>query len=151
MRMNQTAGIGLTVLSGFLCLLAGGCPALLPSDGDNAGVDLLSDGPSEEEIRESLTSQAPTARAGDDQTVTSGQVVALSALSSTDPQGERLFFVWQQVDGDSVTFDSSGYQSIVRFTAPQVTIPTTLEFSLTVGNGYRAAVDNVTITVNPSE
>ena len=127
-------------------VLLGGCPVVEPT----ALTATATDTPTPDQVRDSLQALPPTASAGVDQTVTSGQLVTLNGTGSSDPQRARLFYAWQQVNGDSdVEFESSAFASLVQFTAPEVTAPTPLQFSLTVGNGYYAVVDDVTITINP--
>ncbi|MBJ7471703.1 MAG: DUF11 domain-containing protein, partial [Solirubrobacteraceae bacterium] len=65
------------------------------SDGDPAN-DSATD-------RTELRSASPTARAGDDQTVTEGSLVTLDAAASTDPDGNPLDFKWKLVSGTGPT------------------------------------------------
>ena len=70
----------------------------------------------------------PTAAAGPDQTVDSGQTVTLAG-SGTDPENETLTFAWTQTAGTAVTL-SDPTSPTPTFTAP--TGPQTLTFELEV-------------------
>jgi large repetitive protein len=89
----------------------------------------------------------PTADAGPDQMVTSGDVVTLDASKSSDPDGDQLTFTWSQSAGPAVTLMSEGAKS--TFTAPTVTAPATLTFKLSVSDGKGVASDTVNIVVSP--
>jgi hypothetical protein len=89
---------------------------------------------------------APTANAGDNQTVTSGVTVTLDGLQSSDPDGTISAFAWTQTAGPTITLSST---SVARptFVAPQVVAATTLTFSLTVTDN-RGATSAVASTVS---
>jgi len=84
---------------------------------------------------------APTANAGNNQTVDEGDAVTLSG-TGTDPESDALTMTWVQTGGTSVTLTNG------TFTAPQVTSTETLTFELTVSDGELTGTDTVTITVN---
>jgi chitinase len=95
---------------------------------------------------------APISYAGslnDSQTVTSGDNIALDASKSYDPDGDNLNYYWYQIAGQNVTLSAI---RIVKptFTAPNVTIPTTLKFGLLVDDGKIVSQPSIiSITVHP--
>ena len=88
---------------------------------------------------------APTAAAGDDQTVDEGDTVTLSG-SGTDPEGESVTYAWRQTSGTTVTLSSTGVAA-PTFTAPNLGANEDLVFELTVSDGSLSGTDTVTITV----
>lgn len=91
--------------------------------------------------------QAPTANAGDDQTVASGATVQLDGTGSTDPETDTLTYAWSQLSGPAVTL-SDPTSATPTFTAP--TGPATLEFQLEVCDQEPLCdTDTVVVTVNP--
>ena len=96
------------------------------------------------------TNTAPTANAGPDQSVTSGDRVDLSG-SGTDPDGDHLLFTWSQLHDNpsQVTLSAGLGTGQVWFTAPAVSASSSFVFTLTASDGTLTAIDTVTITVNP--
>ena len=90
---------------------------------------------------------APTANAGEDQTVGEGATVTLSG-SGTDPENEDLTYAWSQTSGTTMTL-SGGNTATATFTAPSsLTANATLVFQLTVTDARNeSGTDSVTITV----
>lgn len=94
-----------------------------------------------------ITSAAPVAAAGPDQSVLVGTPVQLDGSGSTDPDGHLpLGYSWQQTSGPAVLL-SSATVSRPTFTAPGAA--SVLQFSLTVtdATGLASAPDTVTLTV----
>jgi HNH endonuclease len=96
---------------------------------------------------------APIAYAGslnDSQTVTSGDIIALDASKSYDPDGDNLNYYWYQIAGQNVTLSAIRIVN-PTFTAPNVTIPTTLKFGLLVDDGKIVSQPSIiSITVQPT-
>lgn len=141
-------------LFGAMLTLGLAFPACVPvtdTPADNSNSNSPSGGG--DDVDNSLTNRPPTARAGDDISASAGQVVRLDATASTDPDNDRLLFVWSQVDGDpTIEFESSPFAAVAAFTAPaDITSPTTFTFTVAVLDGFSAAFDEVTVTVNPAE
>jgi len=102
----------------------------------------------------------PTANAGPDQNVTSGDVVQLDGSASSDPDKDELAYKWMQIAGPSVTLsDDTAVKPV--FTAPAVEQETVLTFQLIVNDGSskksaspscesgQSEPDTVGITVKP--
>ena len=88
----------------------------------------------------------PTANAGVDQIVNTGTKVTLSG-SGTDANGDPLSYKWTQTTGTPVTLAGAN-MATTSFTAPNVTVDTTLSFTLTVSDGRGGmASDSVVIVV----
>ena len=96
------------------------------------------------------TNQPPVADAGDDQTVTAGDVVLLFGAGSSDPDGTISGYAWTQTAGPTVTL-SYADTAHANFTAPAVSQDTVLTFRLTVADDVgTTAADTVRIAVRPS-
>ncbi|BDX07175.1 glycosyl hydrolase family 18 protein [Planctobacterium marinum] len=90
---------------------------------------------------------APTARAGLNQTITNlPATVSLNGSSSTDPDGDNLSYVWQQVSGTPVTLNNAN-SATANFNAGVVSTDQTLVFRLTVNDGALDAEDTVQVTL----
>jgi len=109
---------------------------LTVNDGEHSNTDTVS-----VTIQTAPTNEAPSAYAGEDQTVTSGNTVTLDASGSSDPDGDELTFTWVQIAGPTVSINDD------TFNAPQVSSETTLTFELTVNDGELTDTDTVTIIV----
>ncbi len=87
----------------------------------------------------------PVADAGNDQNVNINSLVTLNGSKSTDVDGEITSWLWEQIDGQSVSL-SSNSDTIVTFTAPSTTGE--LNFKLTVAdNNGVSDMDTVKISV----
>ena len=94
--------------------------------------------------------RAPTARAGTDQTVTSGALATLDGSGSSDPDGDTLSYSWSQTSGSPTVTLTGAATASPTFTAPSVSTSTSLVFSLTVSDGALTDTDTVTVTVGPA-
>ncbi|WP_157384498.1 choice-of-anchor D domain-containing protein [Nitratireductor soli] len=96
------------------------------------------------------TNTAPTAEAGDDQTVASAASVTLDGSgSSSNDAGQSLAYAWTQTGGTSVTL-TGGTTATPGFTAPTLSVgdaDAVLTFELEVDDGIATATDTVTVTV----
>ncbi len=146
-RLAQIALLGLP-------FLLAGCPLVSPDTNTGAGNDgdTSADNPNPVLTDRALRNTHPTATAGADLSAFPGDVVVLNGTTSSDEDGDQLFFVWQQIAGEKAEFLSSQSASIVRVLIPEdITDATTLTFSLTVGDGFAAAVDTVRVSVEIPE
>ena len=113
---------------------------LTVSDGSASSTDTVT-------ITINADNDAPTALAGDDQSVTEGAAVVLDASSSSDPEGSSLTYSWNQTSGPVVSL-TGGDGATPTFDAPDLVANTDLRFEVTVSDGVNTSVDSVTITVN---
>jgi large repetitive protein len=88
----------------------------------------------------------PSANAGIDQTVNSGELVTLDASGSSDPNGDPLAYSWEQLSGGAVTLQS-GATAKPTFTAPVVAQEALLVFRVQASDGTGFAADTVNIRV----
>lgn len=90
---------------------------------------------------------APTANAGEQQTVNEGEKIVLNGSGSSDPEGSGLTYSWVQTSGPAVTLnDPTAAQPI--FTAPNSISNTTIEFELMVSDGNSSSSSSVAVAVN---
>jgi serine protease len=91
----------------------------------------------------------PTANAGPNLTVTSGNLVTVNG-SGNDVDGTINSYLWSQVSGTPLSLNSV-INPTVQFTAPPVQAPSTATLRLTVTDNLGAtAFDEVIITINPA-
>ena len=91
------------------------------------------------------TNRAPMASAGSAQTLVAGSTVILNGSASSDPDGDKMTYLWTQTSGNAVTL-SSRTASQPSFTAPASA--GTLGFSLVVNDGKLTSIaSTVNITV----
>ncbi len=88
---------------------------------------------------------APTALAGRNRAVESGDAVTLAG-GGTDPEGEALTYRWEQRDGPAVDV-ADATSAVASFTAPPVDARTALTFRLTVSDPHGAR-SRVSIRIN---
>ncbi|EPF0317238.1 glycosyl hydrolase family 18 protein [Enterobacter chuandaensis] len=82
------------------------------------------------------------------QSVTSGQKVTFDASKTTDEDGDKLTFNWKKLATGGTWPDLNGAEtSIMSFTAPKVTQPTTFTFQLAVSDGKETVISEI-YTVN---
>ncbi len=93
--------------------------------------------------------QAPVADAGNDQSISGGDLITLDASGSSDPDGDALEYQWTQTAGPTVILESPAEES-TSFVAPNTT--GTLRFAVTVTDpGGLYSSDTVNITVQAVE
>ncbi len=94
--------------------------------------------------------EPPIADAGLSKTIRAGSKVKLSGLKSRDPEGEALYYSWNQVRGSKVSLlDANNAEA--SFLAPQVSEPRTYRFKLRVTDkkGADSLPAFVDVTVEP--
>jgi len=112
---------------------------LTVNDGTSNGTDTV-------DITIQADNDAPSASAGDDQSVAEGAAVSLSG-SGSDPESQNLTYSWAQTGGSpNVTLTGATTQT-PSFTAPNVVANVTLTFTLTVNDGTSNGTDTVDITI----
>jgi hypothetical protein len=92
----------------------------------------------------------PSITPGPDQTATAEQVVTLSATAS-DPDGDTLEYVWDQVAGRLVVLHDPT-SAAPQFVAPRTVVPQVLEFLVSArdARGATTLPVRVRVTVNPA-
>ncbi|MFV2056092.1 MAG: Ig-like domain-containing protein [Thiohalomonadales bacterium] len=95
-----------------------------------------------------LPNAPPTANAGDNQIVSSGESVFLSG-TGFDSDGTIVGFQWTKTSGPNIDLLTASAAN-TSFIAPIVSVPTTINLRLTVtDDGNATANASVTVTVNP--
>ena len=102
---------------------------------------------STDQISLTFENTPPLADAGEDQTVSAGALVMLSAAGSTDADHSAITYVWTQTEGDPVNLNSPESVS-PTFVAPAR--PQTLQFLLTVNDGLSNGTDTTAVNVESS-
>ncbi|ABZ76786.1 Endonuclease I [Shewanella halifaxensis HAW-EB4] len=75
--------------------------------------------------------------------VEEGKSITLEA--STDPANESISFSWVQIAGETVEFEGEG--AVLKLTAPEVLLDTSLIFVVTATDGKSSVSKNVTVSV----
>ncbi|MEC4724501.1 endonuclease [Shewanella sp. D64] len=75
--------------------------------------------------------------------VEEGEPITLEA--SADPANEAISFSWVQIAGETVEFEGEG--AILKLTAPEVLLDSSLIFVVTATDGINSVSKNVTVTV----
>lgn len=145
MRSRWLTTLGVSILTLGLasgCALTDALQDALSGDDESASGDSPSAAASE-------SNSAPVASAGIDQRVRSGQRVLLDGTHSTDADGDRIGYIWRQIDGLVEVELEDAFSSAPQFDAPTVTTETSLTFRLTVVDGLASSTDDVVIVVEP--
>lgn len=91
----------------------------------------------------------PSAIAGDEQVVYSGDKVWLDATQSRDADRNPLVFAWTQADGPAVELHGAATQA-PTFTAPAVSAESVLAFDLVVSDGLFQSTATTRVIVIPA-
>lgn len=89
--------------------------------------------------------QAPIARAGSDQTITSGTTV-LDGSASSDGDGDSLSYSWSQLSGPAATLTGADTAQVVVTPAPGTSV-----FRLRVADGWGGVANDDVAVVVPSQ
>lgn len=103
-----------------------------------------------EVVVEFAVNVAPTAVANAPAEVEGGQIVYLDGQGSSDPDSTALVWEWTQTGGPDVTLQQAD-EPKAFFSAPQVTEPTELAFTLTVYDEKSASSATVRVLVLPAD
>jgi len=116
------------------------------SNGDNSGGG---SGGSGDNSTSGSEQHSPIADAGPDLTLFSGESAVLDGSGSSDQDGDSLSYHWSQKSGPTVSLNNA--QTVhPSFTAPLVSVFTTLKFQLIVNDGQAdSAPSTVIVTVVP--
>jgi hypothetical protein len=102
-------------------------------------------------VNQPPVNQPPTANAGADQTVNSGETVILNGTASRDTSGSIYNdSLWEQIGGPSVNINDNS-SLLTTFIAPKVSNDAKLVFTLRVGDdaGLISSPDGVVVIVKP--
>ena len=92
---------------------------------------------------------APTADAGNDQTVTEGSTVNLDGTATDLDSEDTLTYAWTHNSTLTITLDDDEALD-TSFAAPNVAEDTPVEFTLAVSDGTASVSDKVTVTITDS-
>ncbi len=112
------------------------------SDGSVTSLDVVT-------VRVLPRNAPPTAAAGPDGTVRSGERVTLDGAASSDPDGDTLTFAWT-LDGVAGLETEAPTAMRTVFVAPDVTGPTVVTAHLRVSDGADSATDSADYVVLPA-
>lgn len=135
---SSIATVEITVLE------VGGENSPIPGDDE----DDYDDRDSSDEEDSDFEDMAPSATAGNDITVLTGDLASLDGSLSADPEGKPLSFSWMQRSGPGVRLEGADTHN-PSFEAPLVRSVTTLTFELVVSDGFMADSTVVAVTVVP--
>jgi len=114
---------------------------------DDIGFGGLTNTPFRRIVADEMTCDPPVADAGADQTVSTGDPVALDGTGSHDPQSAPLHYTWTQVHGPAVDLAAADGPTPL-FTAPTIADATAmLAFELVVESTSGRATDEVQVVV----
>jgi len=103
------------------------------------------------DIPSSNTNNPPKARAGDDQTVSEGDLIVLDGRKSYDADGDGItLYQWTQIDSldDIPVTLSNANSAVATFSAPIITHNTALTFQLTISDGVDTNTDTVDVIIS---
>ena len=89
---------------------------------------------------------APTASAGDDQTIPEGDTVTITGTASDPDTGDTLTYRWSHDSSLPITLANPAALS-TTFTAPQVNSTSTVVLTLTVSDGITSSSDSLSVTI----
>lgn len=81
---------------------------------------------------------------------TSGQMVTLDGSGSNDPDGDKLSYHWEQVEGPNIALSTDSAATLI-FVAPVVSQPTLFTFQLTVDDGELSNIASASIQIKPND
>ncbi|MBN2445278.1 MAG: hypothetical protein JXO22_01015 [Phycisphaerae bacterium] len=140
--MNHRTGRSRPALAGLLafCFVIGGCPTATQPTGDTSGDTTP------------VANTAPTADAGEDQTVTAGDTIVLNATGSSDPDGDPITYFWQQTEGTITLEIPSPGAAITRVDTPaDLAEMTAVTLEITVIDSQSYDSDTIQITIVPRD
>jgi hypothetical protein len=130
-------------LVGICALLPAGCPQNVTTD--STADQSATDGTTVVE------NNAPFASAGADFAAIAGALVVLDGSASSDPDFDKLAFIWRQIAGSPEVELADAFSSRPKFTVPAtLSQSVTLTFRLTVADGFAADFDEVVVQITPA-
>ncbi|PKH89493.1 hypothetical protein CXF79_01570 [Colwellia sp. Bg11-28] len=124
------------------------CIQLVIEDGGPNDADGLINGQVEDPgVLTSFINTAPIIVLETSITVNENSSVNIDASNSSDVDGDNLTYTWTQLDGVNVEINTPNAASL-SFTAPEVESQITLNFLLTINDGYIDVEQQVTVIVN---
>ena len=91
--------------------------------------------------------RAPIANAGQNQTVSAGDIATLDGSESNDPDGDSLTYLWKQTAGPTVILNGADKPIATFTTQTDITSNTTLLFELAVKDDKYAISSPVTVSI----